>query len=152
RIGLFLTDRCNFACPMCAVIGVRNAGLARGGDMPFEVVSRVYTESADYGPVIDLIGGEPLLYARIADVLRLAANTPAVSVLTTNGLLLYDYAESLVESRLPVLQISLDGWDEASQRLRGNVKGSFERISAGIAAVRRAKGKRAFPIIRILTA
>ena len=30
RIGLFLTDRCNFACPMCAVADIRREGLARG--------------------------------------------------------------------------------------------------------------------------
>jgi MoaA/NifB/PqqE/SkfB family radical SAM enzyme len=149
RIGLFLTDRCNFACPMCAVIDARNE---RGGEMPFEVVERVYRESAEYGPIIDLIGGEPLLYRQIADTFRLVAKTRVVSVLTTNGMLLSDYADAIVESRLPILQVSLDGWDEQSQRLRGNVKRSFERIADGIAAVRRAKGGRAFPLIRILTA
>src|SRR5215469_2235929 len=40
RLGLFLTNRCDFACPMCAVQDVRNEGLARGGDLPFELVER----------------------------------------------------------------------------------------------------------------
>jgi MoaA/NifB/PqqE/SkfB family radical SAM enzyme len=131
---------------------VRKKGLARGKEMPFEFVEKVYKESARHAPAIDLIGGEPLLYPRLPEVLCLAGRTKVLSILTTNGLLLEDNAEAIVESGLPILQVSLDGWEEDSQRLRGNVKRSFESIVKGIAAVRRAKGARTFPIVRILTA
>jgi len=149
RVGIFLTDRCNFACEMCAVIGAREQ---HAGELPFSSVENVYRECNRYGPVIDLIGGEPLLYRRIGDVLRLAGASRAISALTTNGLLLGEFARPLMEAGLPILQISLDGWDEESQRLRGRVKGSFARIVEGIEAVLRAKGRRAFPIVRVLTA
>ena len=152
RIGVFLTDRCNFACPMCAVADARNQGLQHGRDLPFDIVERVYRESGAHGPVIDLLGGEPLLYRQIGDVFRLSAKHPVVTALTTNGLLLRDHADSIVENRVPVVQVSLDGWDEESQRLRGGVRQSFERIAEGVAALDRARGRRAFPIIRILTA
>jgi len=152
RIGLFLTDRCNFACPMCAVVDARNRGLQHGRDLPFEIVERVFRESGAHGPVIDLLGGEPLLYGQIGEVFRLAGRHRVVTALTTNGLLLRDHAESIVEQRVPLVQVSLDGWDAGSQRLRGGVKQSFERIEEGIAALLRLRGRKAFPIIRILTA
>src|SRR5262249_50734507 len=65
RIGLFLTNRCDFDCPMCAVRDVRNEGLARGGDLPFEIVDKVLVECSPFQPVMDFIGGEPLLYPQL---------------------------------------------------------------------------------------
>ena len=137
---------------MCAVIDARRAGLERGNDISFDLVARIYRECDDFGPVIDWIGGEPLLYRRIGDLLQLAAHSRSISVLTTNGLLLGDYAAAIARSSLPVVQISLDGWDDESQRLRGNVTHSFERIVKGVAELQRARAERPFPILRVLTA
>jgi pyruvate-formate lyase-activating enzyme len=151
RIGLFLTNRCNFACPMCAVQDARDKGLAQGGDMRFEVLDRVLEECSPHQPVVDLIGGEPLLYPRIDEAVALASRRRVLAALTTNGLKLEQHAEALVKARLPVLQISVDGWDDESQAARGGVKGSLKRIRAGIRAVQASRGKRVFPVIRILT-
>src|SRR5215813_8986058 len=80
RLGLFVTNRCDFACPMCAVKDVRNAGLAQGGDMPFDVIDRVFTESSPYQPIVDLIGGEPLLYSELTSAIRLACEKKVLAV------------------------------------------------------------------------
>ena len=152
RLGLFLTDRCNFACPMCAVSDIRREGLARGGELAFEIVERALSECSRHQAVVDLLGGEPLLYSRIRDVLQLVAERRAVAALTTNGLKLEAFAEDVVASRLPILQVSLDGWDDDSQAARGGVRGSLERLQAGVRAVMRAKRARRFPVVRILTA
>ena len=126
--------------------------MARGGDLPFEFVERVLAECSPHQPVVDLIGGEPLLYPHLSDVVKLASRRKVLAVVTTNGQKLKEKAEALVQAELPVLQVSLDGWDEPSQKARGQVKGSFERLCEGIRAVREAKGRRPFPIIRVLTA
>jgi sulfatase maturation enzyme AslB (radical SAM superfamily) len=152
RLGLFLTNRCDFACPMCAVEDVRQEGLARGGDLPFELVERVLAECSAHQPVVDFIGGEPLLYSQLSDAVKLASQRNVLSVVTTNGLKLKDKAEDLVRGELPILQVSLDGWDEPSQAARGHVRGSFERLCDGVRAVMEARGSRPFPVIRILTA
>jgi len=152
RLGLFLTNRCDFACPMCAVQDARDVGLARRGDMAFEIVDKVLAECAPHQPVVDLIGGEPLLYANLTETVRLASRRKVLAAVTTNGLKLDRHADALVREQLPLLQISLDGWDEKSQAARGNVKGSFELLREGVRAVREARGSRPFPIIRILTA
>jgi MoaA/NifB/PqqE/SkfB family radical SAM enzyme len=152
RIGLFVTNRCDFACSMCAVLDARNDGLSRGGDMPFEIVEHVISESASFQPIVDLIGGEPLLYSRLPDAIRFASEKSVPAVLTTNGLKLRERAEAIVQAGLLLLQVSLDGWDEQSQAARGNVANSFQRLCDGVRAIQAARGRSAFPIIRILTA
>jgi len=152
RLGLFVTNRCDFACPMCAVQDARDDGLARGGDMPFEIVERVLEECSRHQPLVDWIGGEPLLYGPLEDAVRLASRRRVPSVVTTNGLKLAERAEALARAGLPFLQVSLDGWDEETQAARGRVRGSFGRLCEGVRAVKRARGGGAFPIVRILTA
>jgi MoaA/NifB/PqqE/SkfB family radical SAM enzyme len=97
--------------------------MARSGDLPFESLERVLTECSSYQPIVDLIGGEPLLYPHLSDAVTLASQRNILSVVTTNGFKLKEKAEALVRAELPVLQVSLDGWDEPSQAARGNVKG-----------------------------
>jgi molybdenum cofactor biosynthesis enzyme MoaA len=152
RLGLFLTNRCNFACPMCAVQDARDEGLRRGGDLPFELLEKVLAECSPYQPVVDLLGGEPLLYPQLSEAVRLASRQNVLAAVTTNGLMLKEQADDIVGAELPLLQVSLDGWDEPSQTARGLVKGSFDRLCEGVRAVQQAKGKRSFPIIRVLTA
>lgn len=152
RLGLFLTNRCDFACPMCAVQDVRDEGLARGGDLPFALVEKALAECSPYQPVVDFIGGEPLLYSPLANAVELASRHNVLAVVTTNGLKLQNQAGALVRAKLPILQVSLDGWDEPSQAARGGVKGSFQRLCDGVRAVHEARGSRPFPVIRILTA
>jgi MoaA/NifB/PqqE/SkfB family radical SAM enzyme len=115
-------------------------------------VERVLAECSPHQPVVDLIGGEPLLYPLLGDAVKLASKRKVLAVVTTNGLKLAQNAETRVEAELPVLQVSLDVWDERSQKARGEVKGSLERLCQGVRAVRRTRGTRPFPSIRILTA
>jgi MoaA/NifB/PqqE/SkfB family radical SAM enzyme len=137
---------------MCAVQDARDEGLTRGGDLPFELLEKVLAECSPYQPVVDLLGGEPLLYPHLSEAMRLASRRNVLAAVTTNGLKLKDQAEDLVRAELPLLQVSLDGWDEPSQKARGLVKGSFDRLCEGVRAVQQAKGKRPFPMIRVLTA
>lgn len=120
--------------------------------MPFEFLDGVLKECSSHHPIVDFMGGEPLLYSRLGDAVRLASERNVLAVVTTNGLKLARRAEDLVQAELPLLQVSLDGWDESSQEARGNVKGSLKGLIDGVRAVQDAKGKRPFPIIRVLTA
>jgi len=119
--------------------------------MPFEVVERVLAECSPHQPVVDFIGGEPLLYPHLVNAVELASQRNVLAAVTTNGLKLKATAEAFVRAKLPLLQVSLDGWDEVSQAARGGVKSSFERLCDGVRAVQEVRGPRPFPIIRILT-
>ncbi|HUB81290.1 MAG TPA: radical SAM/SPASM domain-containing protein [Bryobacteraceae bacterium] len=153
EIRLNLANRCNFACPMCCI------GQARAdredeylGDMPFAIVEKATMEGTRHGAIMDLFGGEPTLYPHLAEVMRLVRDGRSLSFITTNGLLIKKRAKEMVDNGLNVLLISLDGWDEPSSLERGKVPGSFAAIMDGIAEIKRLRGKRPFPIIRISTA
>src|SRR5690242_10906145 len=102
RLGLFLTNRCNFACPMCAVQDARDEGLRRGGDLPFELLEKVLAECSPYQPVVDLLGGEPLLYPQLSEAVRLASRQNVLAAVTTNGLMLKEQADDIVGAELPL--------------------------------------------------
>jgi len=151
-ITLFLTDRCNFACKMCAY------GEARAdrqsdvrADMPLDLVDKISSEAARHGAFIELFGGEPLLHREIAEAVRITSRRNLISVVSTNGLLLPHLANVLVQSGARIVRISLDGWDDDSQRIRGNVAGSFRAILEGIRKLAAVKKSAAFPFVRIVT-
>jgi len=147
-IDLFVTERCNFACAMCHVkdsMG-KNAG---SGDLPFGYVIKIVEESKRWGSAFQVIGGEPTLYPKLLETLNLISASRMPSGMTTNGLRLEEFAQDIVQSGLNFLAVSLDGWDEQSQKLRGKVNGSFDKIIKGVEAVLRHRGRNRFPIVRI---
>lgn len=110
------------------------------------------SEASRYQPPLDFIGGEPLLYGPLAEALRAASKRRVIAVVTTNGLELKRHADLLVAAKLPVLQISLDGWDGPSPESPRKGKKVVCSLLEGVAAMMAARGKAAFPIIRVLTA
>ncbi|MGB8007891.1 MAG: radical SAM protein [Terriglobales bacterium] len=152
-ITLFLTDRCNFACKMCAYGDARADRQSEvRADMPLELVAKISAEASRYGAFIELFGGEPLLHREIIEAVRIASRKNLISVVSTNGLLLPRLARVLVQSGARVVRISLDGWDDESQRERGKVAGSFRAIMDGIRELAAAKRTAVFPSVRVVTA
>lgn len=172
-LDVHLTDRCNFACPMCSIgegraMGLELAEQARPQalpilddktaapalnrrDLPFDVFERVVEQSRPFTPYVDFTAGEPLMYGAIEEAIRLLTRHQMLSYLVTNGMFLPQKAGGLAKAGLSVIAISLDGWDEASQALRGNVKGSFQAIKDGVKALYDARGRSVVPVIRIAT-
>jgi MoaA/NifB/PqqE/SkfB family radical SAM enzyme len=149
---LVLTDRCNFACPMCAVSNARKERLSEHKeDMAFEIVEKLVVEAQQNGAIVQLFGGEPLLYDRLEELFMLTRTKRVPCFITTNGFLVERKADILAGGGLHVLHVSLDGWDEPSQKLRGNVSGAFNAIYNGLAKLRDLRGKKLFPIFRIST-
>lgn len=149
---LHLTHNCNMACPMCSIAEARKTHMDAGmRQMPIELIGKLANEARRHGALVNLYGGEPLLYKNIDEVLSIISGHRLLSYLTTNGLLVEKNAESFLRGKLNILQISLDGWDEESQFKRGNVPGSFDAIASGIKRVLSLRGTGPFPIIRIAT-
>ncbi len=149
-IDLFVTEACNFACPMCHVKESREKKNKIGG-LNFVHIKKIIEESKKHSPTFQIIGGEPTLYKYILETIQLINDNRMISGLTTNGLLLEKYALGFVDSGLNFLAISLDGWDEESQKKRGNVPGSFDKIIKGIEKVIKLRDKNNFPNIRVAT-
>jgi molybdenum cofactor biosynthesis enzyme MoaA len=103
EVQLVVTRRCNLACPYCYEHN------PNGELIPFDaLVSRIDAIHALGTVNLALLGGEPLLHPRIADIVRYAARRCQVSM-TTNGFLLsVGQILALNHAGLSNLQISID--------------------------------------------
>ena len=123
--------RCNNACVFCAQGGLRTTSpevAVTDGDLEGESVA--------------FVGGEPTIYARLADWVRRARNRGASSVLVqTNGRRLSErrYVNELAEAGVTAFEVSLHGPSEAVHDYHTGVAGSFKQTVAGLRRVRAAR-------------
>ena len=147
-VNCFITERCNFNCPMCHVVTSR---LKNMNELSLSDLKKFFDDIAPFSPSISLAGGEPLMHPEIIDIIKYLDKKKIVKGLVTNGLLLEKMAADLINSGLDFLAISLDGPNEATQYERGLVKNSFLQIIKGIKKIIKLRGNNVFPNIRIAT-
>ena len=147
-INCFITEKCNFNCPMCHVAKSR---LKNSSQLSFIDIKKIADQGSKHGISIQLSGGEPLLHPEIIKIIKYLHQKKIVTGLVTNGLLLEKYAQDIIKSGLDFIAISLDGPDEATQYQRGFVKNSFSKINKGIQTLVKLRGSKSFPNIRLAT-
>jgi len=147
-INCFITERCNFNCPMCHV---KNSRLEHLQELSLNDLKKFFKQISPYSPSVSLAGGEPLMHPDIIKIIKYLNHQKIVKGMVTNGLLLEEMASDLISSGLDFLAISLDGPDEKTQYKRGLVKNSFPKIINGIKKIIELRGKNPFPNIRIAT-
>ena len=93
-VNLFITYRCNLACPYCFA---REHAALHPGDMAFEAFADLAPWLARAAmPAVGFLGGEPTLHPRLADMAALAARSGVAVVVFTNGLFAPELAQALV--------------------------------------------------------
>ncbi len=137
-VSLTITNNCNLRCWMCAQWS--DEGYIRNGEhktshtgkmASFESILKTVDEIKQFGAFLIIRGGEPLLYPRIVELIEYAKKRGVPLSVETNGVLLKQYAESLVKLKIDDLRISLDGPEQIHDHVRG-VKGTFARLRAGL--------------------
>ena len=130
-----VTDRCNLRCMYC----MPEEGLCKKTHhdiLDLEEIYQIIEASEHLGfDKIRITGGEPLVRKNIEWLIEKTAKLEGIKdiALTTNGILLAEYAEKLKDSGLSRVNISLDTLDADKFReiTRG---GDIERVLAGIKA------------------
>lgn len=104
-----VTDRCNLRCEYC-MPEEEYVWLSRDDLLHFEEISRLVDVFIRLGvDKIRLTGGEPLLRRNLCQLVELLAGKPLTDLaLTTNAILLEEFAEPLKRAGLRRLNISLD--------------------------------------------
>ncbi len=134
-ISLFLTYRCNLRCKMCGQWGM--VGSSR--DYPYEMlkaqlslheIESLLDDVKSFKPNITLFGGEPLLYRQWPDIVRMTKERGMRCNIITNGVLLEDNAERMVELGVDEVIFSLDGPKEIHDEMRDSPN-TFDRAYAG---------------------
>jgi cyclic pyranopterin phosphate synthase len=110
NLRLSVTDRCNLRCSYC-MPEAEYVWLPRQDILQFEEMSTLVDVFARAGvDRVRLTGGEPLLRRDVPELIRMIAQKPAIRdlALTTNGVMLADYARALHRAGLHRLTVSLD--------------------------------------------
>jgi cyclic pyranopterin phosphate synthase len=109
-LRLSITDRCNLRCRYCMPEeGVEMVG--HGDLLTYEEIARAIKVFAQNGiSKVRITGGEPLVRRGVVDLIKRIAQIKGIKdlSLTTNGVLLKEYAGSLVEAGLRRINVSLD--------------------------------------------
>ena len=109
-LRISVTDRCNLRCQYC----MPEEGIpliAHGDILRYEEIHRLVRVYAQTGiSKVRVTGGEPLVRKGIVDFIAELSATPGINDLsmTTNGVLLKDFARSLKTAGLKRINISLD--------------------------------------------
>lgn len=142
-LRISVTDRCNIRCRYCMPAeGVRFR--PREEILSFEEIEGFVRVAARLGVRhLRLTGGEPLVRKHVSRLVAKLAAVPAISdlAMTTNGILLEQYAAELKAAGLMRLNISLDTLDAEKFRQLTR-RDELPRVLAGIAAARRAGFRR----------
>ena len=135
-IGFEITSQCNLTCPHC----FSAAGKRAYNDMTTADCKLVIDTMARIGvETIGWTGGEPLLRQDLEELIAYAKDKRIKSTVTTNAVLLDEKrAQSLKDSGIRALQISLDGsTPERNWNMRRTTDEEFYKIIEAIRISRR---------------
>jgi len=136
-LRISVTDRCNLRCLYCMPgEGVESVGHDR--ILSYEEMLRIASAAVRLGiRKIRVTGGEPLIRRGVVDFIRSLAQLPGTPeiVLTTNGLLLGEYANQLKAAGLSRVNVSLDTLrPERFEQLTR--RGGLQQVLDGLEAAR----------------
>jgi cyclic pyranopterin phosphate synthase len=142
-LRISVTDRCNFRCRYCMpreVFGERYGFVPRQELLSFDEITRLTGIFAELGVrKVRLTGGEPLLRARLAELVAMLSRIDGLDIaLTTNGSLLAQQAQGLKDAGLQRVTVSLDSLDEDTFARMNDADFPVSRVLDGIAAAERA--------------
>ncbi|MBQ7158889.1 MAG: GTP 3',8-cyclase MoaA [Treponema sp.] len=137
-LRISVTDRCNLRCAYCMP---KNGICAfpHSEILSFEEIERLVRIMSGAGiKKVRLTGGEPLVRKDVAKLVKMISGIPGIDSLniTTNGILLPEYAHELKQAGLFGVNISLDTLNPAHfERISGggNLADVLHGIDAGIA-------------------
>ena len=141
-----LTDRCNLRCRYCMPPGGVEF-IDHDQILRYEEIERIIQIALQLGIMkIRLTGGEPLVRKAVVDFARRLGRLPNIQKLslTTNGILLPQYAMPLREAGVGYLNISLDTLNR--EKFRRITR--FDRLETVLTGIRKAK-EAGFSLIKI---
>lgn len=144
-LRISITDRCNLRCEYCLPEGGIKNKIPHSEILTLEELYQITKTFVDVGiDKVRFTGGEPLVRFGAVDLIKKVNALDGIKevTLTTNGILLDDYLDDLVDAGVKRLNISLDTLDAEKYR-RITRGGDINRVLLGI---RHAREKGIKPI------
>lgn len=132
KLTIFLTNRCNYNCVMCSE--------GKEGDIDKDIFDKL-KPALPFVRDVTLLGGEPLLYKHVDEVLRLLGDYECRPAFITNGSLLdAGIAKTIVASSVERVTVSIDA---ASPKTYAHIRrgGNFMRVVKNLATLAKEKAK-----------
>ncbi len=136
-IYLAVNSVCNLKCIMCDV-GQNNKEsqfyklmVNDDNNMDIENALKFMGQVKEFKPAIAITSTEPLLYPSLELMIKEVKKMGLSIQVTTNGLLLLEKADMLLENRVNDVWISADGMFETADIIRG-MKGFFNKMNSGV--------------------
>jgi cyclic pyranopterin phosphate synthase len=139
-LRISVTDRCNFRCPYCMpadVFGPGHAFLRERELMTGAEFTHIVRAFRALGvEKVRLTGGEPLLRADVAELIRILKSELGIGdvALTTNGWLLEKLAPALRSAGLDRVNVSVDSIDDVTAGKLNGLGFKVSRVLRGIDA------------------
>ena len=138
-ITFFLTKLCNLRCKMCGQWGDSGASKTHEHStlnvrLSFDEIRKTLDEVSRFRPNITLFGGEPLMHPEALEIMRYIKTKGLHCLIITNGVMLGNFAEAIVNVGLDELNISIDGPRELHDEIRG-LSGAFDKIVNGVDSI-----------------
>ncbi len=138
-LRISVTDRCNLRCKYCMPrSGVKR--IPKADILSFDEIEAVVRHGVDLGiNKVRITGGEPLVRKNIIQLIERLARIEGIQdlAMTTNGILLPQYARPLKNAGLMRVNISLDTTNPLKYQAitrTGNIKDAFAGIEAALEA------------------
>jgi len=129
-----LTKRCNLHCAFCDITNINEE---MGFDDARKVIDNVSKLKAT---LLVITGGEPFLHPQLFDIVKYAKKKGLKVCITTNGTLIEEYFDEIVDSQVDILSVSLDGLGSVHDTLR-NRPGLAEKVKEAILRVKKLEPK-----------
>lgn len=127
-------DRCMLRCPQCPV-GMREEQRQQPSKLHTlspALFSRILDECASTLFTIQFFfQGEPLLCKHLPELINMAKNKNIYTIVSTNGVLLTEYAAALIQSRVDKIIVSIDGLSQESYS-QYRVGGDLDEVLQGL--------------------
>jgi MoaA/NifB/PqqE/SkfB family radical SAM enzyme len=128
------TRRCNLSCLHC----YSSSGPQERDEIPVPLLLDALHDASEEGyNVAGFSGGEPILYRPLRQALEQARSCGMFTTVTSNGMLLDERRLEMLSGAVDLLAISLDGFPESHNRLRGSSR-AFETMESRLEGVRRS--------------
>lgn len=133
-----VTDRCNLRCRYCMPDAIERIPMS--DLLNYEEIAFVCRQAAELGiGSFRITGGEPLVRKGCVRLVSMLKETPGIRrvTMTTNGVLLGEHLDGLLDAGLDAINISLDTLD------RGQYKAitGMDELDRVLASIRGAAGK-----------
>ncbi len=128
-LSIIITSRCNLKCKFCKAA----SGLAlKSDDLPFTLYLEILKRFKN-SFIIMLGGGEPFLHEDILRMIRHGRMCKLKVNLNTNGTLITDKIDRIIDSNPSLLRISLNAWNSNGYaKLTGASASTFEKVLENI--------------------